>query len=59
MVDDDRLSHYQTNSYSQVLTTLIEKYQPQIVLYGATPIGRDLAPRVASKAGRLDCRLHP
>lgn len=50
VVDDDRLGHYQTNSYARVLTTLIEKHQPQIVLYGATPIGRDLAPRVASKA---------
>jgi electron transfer flavoprotein alpha subunit len=57
-IDDDRLAHYQTNSYSRVLTTLIEKHQPQIVLYGATPIGRDLAPRVAStvRAGlTADC----
>ena len=50
VVDDERLEHYQTNSYARVLTTLIEKHHPQIVLYGATPIGRDLAPRVASKA---------
>ncbi len=50
LVDDDRLAHYQTNSYARVLTTLIDKYSPQIVLYGATPIGRDLAPRVASKS---------
>lgn len=50
LVDDDRLDHYQTNSYARVLTTLIDKHSPQIVLYGATPIGRDLAPRVASKA---------
>lgn len=50
VVDDERLGHYQTNSYSRVLTTLIEKHCPQIVLVGATPMGRDLAPRVASKA---------
>jgi electron transfer flavoprotein alpha subunit len=49
VVDDDRLAHYQTGSYSRVLDTLIEKHRPQIVLYGATAIGRDLAPRVASK----------
>jgi len=28
---------------------LIEKHKPQIVMYGATPLGRDLAPRVASQ----------
>jgi electron transfer flavoprotein alpha subunit len=48
LVDDKRLSHYQTNSYTQVMASLIDKHQPQIVLYGATPVGRDLAPRVAS-----------
>ena len=58
VVDDRRLGHFQTNSYTQVITSLIEKYQPQIMLYGATPIGRDLAPRVAStvRAGlTADC----
>ena len=49
VVDDDCLAHYQAGSYSRVLDTLIEKHRPQIVLYGATAIGRDLAPRVASK----------
>jgi electron transfer flavoprotein alpha subunit len=56
--DDPRLAHYQTGSYSQAVTTLIEKHRPQIVLYGATPLGRDLAPRVAStlRAGMTaDC----
>ena len=49
VVDDEHLGHYQTGSYAQVLNTLIEKHRPQIVVYGATPIGRDLAPRVASE----------
>jgi len=58
VVDDERLAHYQTGSYARVLTTLIEKHRPQIVMYGATPLGRDLAPRVASalRAGMTaDC----
>ena len=41
-----------------MLTTLVEKHKPQIVLFGATAIGRDLAPRVASalRAGMTaDC----
>jgi electron transfer flavoprotein alpha subunit len=52
------LEHYQTSSYAKVIHELIHKHQPQIVLYGATPCGRDLAPRVASsvKAGlTADC----
>ncbi len=52
------LEHYQTKSYSKVLYDLIHKYEPQIMLYGATNTGRDLAPVVASatKAGlTADC----
>jgi electron transfer flavoprotein alpha subunit len=52
------LEHYQANSYAKVIYDLIHKHKPQIVLYGATPCGRDLAPRIASaaKAGlTADC----
>ena len=52
------LEHYQTNSYAKIINGLIHERKPQIVLYGATPCGRDLAPRVASgvKAGlTADC----
>jgi electron transfer flavoprotein alpha subunit len=58
VVDDPLLTDYQTPSYAKMLCELIAKHKPQIVLYGATPIGRDLAPRVASamKAGlTADC----
>lgn len=48
-VHDTRLEHYRTLPYARVMCQLIEKYKPQIVLYGATPLGRDLAPRIASK----------
>ncbi|MFV1966855.1 MAG: electron transfer flavoprotein subunit alpha/FixB family protein [Pirellulaceae bacterium] len=49
VVQDDRLGHYQTLPYARAVCRLIEKHEPQIVLYGATPLGRDLAPRVASE----------
>ena len=49
LVDDPRLGHYQTGPYARVVCQLIEKHCPQIVMYGATPLGRDLAPRVASE----------
>ncbi|UCG48706.1 MAG: electron transfer flavoprotein subunit alpha/FixB family protein [Phycisphaerales bacterium] len=58
LVEHPLLGHYQTNSYAKVLFDLIHKHKPQIVLYGATIVGRDLAPRIASatKAGlTADC----
>jgi len=50
MVCDAKLDHYQTAPYSHVICNLIEARKPQIVMYGATPIGRDLAPTIASAA---------
>ena len=52
------LAHYRTMPYSRILNDLVEKHQPRVMLYGATVIGRDLAPRVAShtKSGlTADC----
>lgn len=57
-VHDTRLEHYRTLPYARVMCQLIARHKPQIVMYGATPIGRDLAPRIASemKAGlTADC----
>ncbi|MDR0337324.1 MAG: electron transfer flavoprotein subunit alpha/FixB family protein [Planctomycetaceae bacterium] len=48
LVDDASLANFRTDPYAHVLVELIKKYRPQIVLYGATHQGRDLAPRVAS-----------
>ena len=48
VVEDPSLKFYTTCPYAKVMTDLIAKYEPQIVLYGASPIGRDLAPRIAS-----------
>lgn len=58
LAEHPHLEHYQTNTYARVLYDLIHEHSPQIVLYGATPCGRDLAPRIASaaKAGlTADC----
>ncbi|MBI4580732.1 MAG: electron transfer flavoprotein subunit alpha/FixB family protein [Planctomycetes bacterium] len=57
-VHDTRLENYRTQPYARVLCQLVTKHTPQIVIFGATPMGRDLAPRVASemKAGlTADC----
>jgi len=50
LVEHPFLASYQANSYAKVMFDLIHKYKPQIVLYGATATGRDLAPRIASAA---------
>jgi electron transfer flavoprotein alpha subunit len=49
IVEDRRLQHYDTIPYAKVLVRLIRQSSPQCVLYGATPVGRDLAPRIASE----------
>lgn len=48
LVDDPSLKHYRTLPYGRILHELIQRFVPRIVLFGATVIGRDLAPRVAS-----------
>jgi len=48
LVEDKALTDYRTDPYTHVFVELVKKYSPQIVLFGATPAGRDLAPRVAS-----------
>lgn len=48
VVEDPRLGHYQAASYSKILCDLIADHKPQVCLYGATAIGRDLAPTIAS-----------
>ncbi len=48
VADDELLEPYQTSTHTRVLNDLVEAHEPQIVLFGATPVGRDLSPRVAS-----------
>ena len=48
LADDSELEHYRTLPYAKVVRETIKQHQPQIVLFGATMIGRDLAPRIAS-----------
>lgn len=57
-VEDKRLEFYQTLPHTRLVCAIMEKQEPQIGLFGATPVGRDLAPRVASalKSGlTADC----
>ena len=49
LVDDPALGTYMTEPYAYALSEVVKKYKPEIVLYGATAIGRDLAPRVSAR----------
>lgn len=49
VVDDPALKEYTTEPYTHAMYSVIEKYKPEVVLYGATAIGRDLAPRVSAR----------
>ncbi|MBR0599509.1 electron transfer flavoprotein subunit alpha/FixB family protein [Sinanaerobacter chloroacetimidivorans] len=49
LIEDDLLENYTTDGYTKVMVDAIKKYKPEIVLLGATHIGRDLAPRVAAR----------
>ena len=58
LADHPELALYRTLPYTRVMADLVRQYQPYIFLIGATPVGRDLAPRLASavKAGlTADC----
>jgi electron transfer flavoprotein alpha subunit/NAD-dependent dihydropyrimidine dehydrogenase PreA subunit len=43
------LKHYYSDIYVNILTELIKKHKPEIILIGATPTGRDFAPRIAKR----------
>jgi electron transfer flavoprotein alpha subunit len=48
-VDDPALSQYTTDAYATVLTNILKEHQPSIFLCGATIMGKDLSPRVATR----------
>ena len=49
VVDDPELKEYRTEPYAHSLAEVIKKYKPEIMLVGATAIGRDLGPRVSAR----------
>jgi electron transfer flavoprotein alpha subunit len=49
IIADPLLRTFTTDGYTKVLSDAIRTYKPEIVLFGATHIGRDLAPRVAAR----------
>ncbi|EHQ90002.1 electron transfer flavoprotein subunit alpha/FixB family protein [Desulfosporosinus youngiae] len=49
VVDHPILKDYRTEPYAEAITDLVKKYQPEIILMGATSMGRDVFPAIATK----------
>lgn len=49
VVDDERLGMFVTEPYTQAITQIAREYTPSVILFGATSIGRDLAPRLSAR----------
>ncbi len=60
VVDDPELKDYRTEPYAHALASVINEYKPDIMLVGATAIGRDLGPRVSARVATgltADCTV--
>lgn len=60
VVDDPELEVYRTEPYAHALSSVINQYKPEIVLVGATAIGRDLGPTVSARVATgltADCTV--
>lgn len=60
VVDDPELKDYRTEPYAHALSSVINEYKPEIMLVGATAIGRDLGPTVSARVATgltADCTL--
>ncbi len=50
LCEHELLEIYNTDSYTKVICDMINEFKPEIMMIGATNIGRDLGPRVAARA---------
>ena len=60
VVDDAELETYRTEPYAQALAGVINEFKPEIMLVGATAIGRDLGPTVSARVATgltADCTM--
>ncbi|OQY50369.1 MAG: electron transfer flavoprotein subunit alpha [Desulfobacteraceae bacterium 4572_89] len=51
LIEDDALENFRTIAYANVIEDLVLTHKPNILLMGATGLGRDLAPRVSRRVG--------
>jgi electron transfer flavoprotein alpha subunit len=51
LADDPRLAEYHLETHAEVLSDLFQEKKPEIILFGATQLGQELAPRLAQRLG--------
>jgi len=51
LVEDPRLALYRNDAYAEVVARLVQREKPDVVLFGATAAGEELAPTVAARLG--------
>jgi electron transfer flavoprotein alpha subunit len=49
VADDANLRYYTTEAYAQAVYQIVKEYEPNVLMFGATSIGRDLAPRLSAR----------
>ena len=49
LCESDLLETYTTDAYTKVIAQCVETYKPEMMIFGASNIGRDLAPRCAAR----------
>ena len=54
LTDNELLGKYSMDAYAFSLEKLIKKYHPSLIMFGATPLGSELAPRIAARL-KLPC----
>ncbi len=60
VVDNDLLKDYMTEAYTQAVSQIVKEQKPDILMIGATTIGRDLGPRVSARCNTgltADCTV--
>lgn len=49
VVEDEKLNYYTSDGFTQALMAVVEQEDPQTIIFGHTSVGKDLAPRIATK----------
>ena len=57
-MEDPALAHYNTDIFTAAMCHLVRKYAPEVLMIGATNVGRDLGPRISCRLHTADGRLH-
>jgi electron transfer flavoprotein alpha subunit len=58
LVDHPTLAFYRADLWTTIVSNLTQEYKPEILLFGSSELGKELAPRCKATRSRALCRLH-